>query len=78
MGCAKNKIAVLGEYLSELGLPEEELERLTQLAEEKQFETISKSLSAFRNELNNHIRAERKRLDCLDFVIYQLDKGAYE
>lgn len=78
MGCAKDKIAVLGEYLSELGLPEDELERLTKLAMEKNFRAVSKGLSLFRNEINSHIRSEQKRLDCLDFVIYQLDRGAYE
>lgn len=37
-----------------------------------------KMLTKYRRELLNKVHQEQKRIDCLDYLIYQIEKGSVE
>ncbi len=60
--------------LVDIGFGEEMISRCVLLREQGRERELMRALQIGRRELLNHIHAEQKKLDCLDYLVYQLSK----
>ncbi len=68
--------AILRETLSDAGCDPELIERFMALAEQGQAEEGLALLAKHRKHLLDCCHAEQKKLDCLDYLVYQMKKEA--
>ncbi len=60
--------------LVDIGFEEEIISRCVLLRERGRRKELLRTLQSGRRDLLNHIHAEQKKLDCLDYLVYSLNK----
>ncbi len=69
---AGNEAQCFYENLRDIGLDEERIDRCVLLQREGRSAELLAALQSSRRELLSGIHAEQKKLDCLDYLVYQL------
>ncbi|MCD8383953.1 MAG: hypothetical protein LUC39_03230 [Clostridiales bacterium] len=60
--------------LVDIGFEEEMISRCVLLRERGRRRELLRTLQGGRRDLLNHIHAEQKKLDCLDYLVYRLNQ----
>lgn len=72
---ALNKCEVFLQNLKDAGCDETFIKTCMELIEEEKIIEIKKMLSNHKNEMMQDIRKRQKEMDCLDYLIYSLEKN---
>jgi len=71
----KTPDAAILENLRDAGCDEKTVQRFMELEEEGDMQEQMKLLSRHRQQLLDRVHREEKRIDCLDYLIYQMQKA---
>ncbi len=71
---ANNEAQCFYENLIDIGLGDEMITQCVQLKSEGKYKELLKALQGSRKDLLDDIHAEQKKLDRLDYLVYQLGK----
>ncbi len=71
---ANNEAQCFYENLIDIGLGDEMITQCVQLKSEGKYKELLKALQGSRKDLLDDIHAEQKKLDRLDYLVYQLSK----
>lgn len=72
---ANNEAQCFYQNLVDIGLGEEVISRCVLLHQEGRSRELLTALQSSRRDLLAQIHAEQKKLDCLDYLVYTLNKG---
>lgn len=72
---ALNKCEVFLENLKDAGCDERLMESCMELMKNEKMIEIKKMLSNYKDEMMKDIRIRQKEVDCLDYLIYSLEKN---
>ena len=75
MARASDKQAVLYENLCDAGCDSQMIEQCVSMAGNHQQEELLRVLAGQRADLMSEIHTNQKRVDCLDFLVYQINRG---
>lgn len=75
MARASDKQAVLYENLCDAGCDSQTIEQCVSMVGNHQQEELLRILAGKRSELMDEIHMAQKRVDCLDFLVYQIGRG---
>lgn len=75
MANISDKNAVLKQNLIDAGCDETTVNNCMCLAEQKKEKEMQFILKMHKKNLLDNIHAEQKQIDCLDFLMYQMEKG---
>lgn len=65
---------ILRQNLIDAGCDHEIVQRCMELSQEKETAEMKRILSQHRRTLLDTVHAEEKKLDCLDYLLYKLEK----
>ena len=71
---ASDAQAILRENLKDAGCDQDMICRCELLAESKKRGELMRALSLHRKALLNAVHENQRRIDCLDYLIYQIEK----
>lgn len=74
MAEATDTLGILYQNLLDAGCSQELIEKCMTLARKRQPADILPLLSHHRKELLNNVHESQKRIDCLDFLVYNINK----
>ncbi len=61
--------------LEDAGCDEATIQKCLQWAKDKKWQAVRQCLTAHRKTLVLTLRIDTRRIDCLDYLVYQIDKG---
>lgn len=73
MAEANDKYALLLQNLHDAGCSEEKIQKCLDLAVKKNLSEMQRLLTAHRRELLQAVRLKQKEIDCLDYLLFQLE-----
>ena len=76
MANALDKRALFTQNLIDAGCDSKTIERCISLAMEKATPELLRTLQQQRRGLLDQVHKEKKRIDCLDYLVYQIERGA--
>lgn len=75
MSAASDTMGILHQNLVDAGCGEDLIEACMELAKNNQWNRILPLLSKQRRNLLNSVHDGQKRIDCLDFLVYSINKN---
>jgi len=75
MAKASDKNAILQQNLVDCGFDSQTINTCIKLTESSNEAALLRTLSAQKESLLNEIHLNRKRIDCLDYLVYQIKRG---
>lgn len=74
MAEASDTQAILRQNLVDAGCEREIVQRCMELAQQKKTGEMKRILARHRRTLLDALHADEKRIDCLDYLVYSMDK----
>ena len=68
-----NKEFLMRRNLTDAGFPESEIARIISLLEEGRETAVHRILAQHRTDLLNTVHENQKRIDCLDYLVYDMN-----
>ena len=75
MAEASNRKEILHQNLVDAGCSESVIRECMELAAQGKNDQLQRYLRQWRRELLDELHAGQKRIDCLDFLLYQIEKS---
>lgn len=72
---ASDTKGILRQNLIDAGCNQEIVQRCMDLAQGKKTAELKRILAKHRRTLLDTVHAEQKKIDCLDYLVYKMDKG---
>lgn len=76
MAEASDTQGILWQNLVDAGCEQEIVQRCMELAQQKKTGEMKQILARYRQTLLNALHANEKRIDCLDYLVYHMEKQA--